>query len=146
MLRNKYVKIALPVLVVFLFWLSCIHYTDYHSIAITRNIFNGEQKLDDQSGFNITYPWVQVIRIDVRPYKVCVTTTAKTFNCLLVEFNKDGWREFIETEGFHYVWWNNRFSINFGYDEEYRGMRDLMRGYSYDKVPRSFIKHVKELQ
>ena len=50
---------------------------------------------------------------------------------MLVSFDPNGWREFVNNEGFYYYWWSNRISFNMGYDDEYRGMKDLIRGYSF---------------
>lgn len=123
--------------------MSCVYYTDYHEIAITRNIFTGEMTLDSTSGFNISAPWVQASNIDIRPIRVCISSTTRNFNCRLVYFDKTHWKEFISLEGFRYYWWANRFSINFGYDEEYRGIKDVLRGYSFDPQIHNFIKVVE---
>lgn len=130
----------------FLFWVFCFHYTDSHQVAIARNEVSGELWLDDKPGPNISAPWVKVVRIDIRPMRVCVSTSSRSFNCRLVEFDKNGWREFVETEGFRYYWWDNRFSYNSGYDDEYRGMKDLLRGYSFDSEKRKFIKVTKTIE
>jgi hypothetical protein len=128
-----------------LFYLSSTHYTDVHQIAIKRNLITGYTEIDSVPGFNITSPFTLVIKIDTRPQRICVTSSSRNFNCLLVSFNGHGWREFVELEGVYYYWWANRISFNMGYDDEYRGMRDIIRGYSFDKTPRSFINVEKEL-
>jgi hypothetical protein len=144
MWRVKYFLFGLlPVL--FIGYISCVHYTDVHQVAITWNIFTGEKTLDQESGINFSPPWVFVSRIDTRPQRVCVSSSTKNFNCLLVKFEPSGWEEFVELEGFGYYWWSNRISINMGYDEEYRGMKDLLRGYAFDNNKRRFISVKKEI-
>lgn len=138
---TKRIKIILYTFVFILFfWVFCFHYTDTHEVGIGKNIFTGNLWLDDRAGPSITAPWTTVVIIDTRPMRVCVSSSSRSFNCRLVEFNKVGWREFIETEGYRYYWWDNRFSFNSGYDEEYKGMKDLLRGYSFDTKKRGFIK------
>ncbi len=139
-------KISIVLSLVLTFWLFCFHWTDSHEIGITRNFFSGNLKLDSVPGFNFTAPWIQVARIDIRPTRICVTSSTNNFNCRLVEFNKEFYKEFIEAEGFRYFWWSNRISFNLGHDDEYRGMKDLLRGYTFDRTNRNFITVVQEIQ
>ena len=97
-------------------------------------------------GWNITAPWVLVARIDTRPMRVCVTTAGRGFNCKLVQFAPNAYKKFVETEGLYYYWWANRISINLGYDEEYRGMRDLLRGYAYDVRHYPFVSTLRDYE
>jgi len=130
----------------FVFYLTCVHYTDYHEIGIVRNDFTGETSIDSVSGFGITAPWVQVAKIDIRPVRICVTSSTRNFNCKLASFDKRYWDEFVSLEGFRYYWWANRFSFNSGYKEEYRGMKDIIRGYAFDEHPKKFIKIIETEQ
>lgn len=138
-------RITITVTSIFMFWLFCFHYTNVHQVGICRNIFTGETWLDDVPGMSITAPWVQVARIDTRPHRVCVECNCKNATCVLVSFDSNGWKEFVEREGFRYYWWSNRFSFNSGHKEEYRGMRDILRGYAFDGHNYSFIKIEKSL-
>jgi hypothetical protein len=65
---------------------------------------------------------------------------------VLLSFDKYHWKEFVAAEGWRYWWWANRFSINFGYDEEYRGMRDILRGYAYSPKQYPFLVILEEYQ
>ena len=142
---NKTFKIILlSALGLLLTYLTCIHYTDYHSCAITRNIVTGETQIDTVAGFNFSAPWVQVARIDTRPQRICITSSTRNFNCYLVEFVPSEYESLIELEGFRYYWWANRISFNFGHDEEYRGIRDIFRGYTFDDTPQPFLRVTKE--
>lgn len=124
---------------IFLFWLFFVHWTNVQQIAITRNIFTGELKIDTFPGIQISSPWTQVSRIDIRPVRVCVDCECRNMNCKLISFDINGWRNFVEKEGFRYYWWSNRISFNFGNKEEYRGMKNILRGYSFDSEYK-FIK------
>jgi len=100
----------------------------------------------DHPGRHLTPPWVFVAKLDTRPVRVCVTSASRSVNCRLVQFDERLYEDFVRTEGFRYYWWDNRFSFNFGYPEEYRGFRDVMRGYAYSVKKYPFIKVVESYQ
>lgn len=125
--------------VLLLFYLGFLNYTEPTEIGIARNIFTGEMWVQEGGGWHSTPPWIRVARIDIRPMRVVITTAGRGFSAKLVRFNPKVWREFVDTEGFRYWWWANRISFNFGYDEEYRGMKDILRGYAYGVKSYSFI-------
>ncbi len=129
--------------VITLFWLAFVHYTDYGHVGIMRDVFSGEIKLDTP-GWNVSAPWVEVAKVDTRPMRVCVTSAGRGYDCKLVQFVPTEYREFVTTEGFYYYWWANRVSFNWGYDEEYRGTRDLLRGYGYSAKKYPFVKVLQE--
>ncbi len=126
------------ILIAWLAWLSIFNYTSYNEIGIAWNRFTGTLWCQNQ-GFHITWPWVSVARIDTRPIRVCVTSSGKGFSCKLVRFVPSAYREFVSIEGHYYYWWANRISFNFGYREEYRGMKDILRGYAYGSKMYGFI-------
>lgn len=106
---------------------------------ITWNPFTGELKADTVPGYYVAAPWVMAARLDIRPARVCITTTANSYSCKLVRFNPSQWQEFVRVQGFQYYWWRNRISFNIGYKEEYRGIRDILRGYAYGNKDYGFI-------
>jgi hypothetical protein len=130
----------------FLFYLSCVHYTEPNQVAIVWNRISGELWLDNKAGFTITPPWVAVSRIDLRPQRVCITSTGRGYNCKLVRFEPSFYREFVAIQGFQYYWLNNRLSINMGYDDEYRGMKDLLRGYAYSAKKYPFVTALRDYE
>lgn len=137
--------IATAVGLLLLFYLLFLHYADQTQVGVVRNWVTGEVRLDTP-GWNLTSPWITVAKVDTRPMRVCVTSAGRGFNCRLVQFQPEQFRSFVETEGFYYYWWANRVSFNFGYDDEYRGMRDLLRGYSYSVRLYPFVKVLREYQ
>lgn len=140
---------VLPVLfflVLLVFYFSCLNYVDWHEVGIVRNRVTGNLWLQTHGGWYLTAPWVSVARIDTRPMRVSVPSAGHGYSSKLIQFDPVGWREFIQVEGFHYYWWANRFSLNLGYNEEYRGMRDIMRGHAYGTKKYSFIKVLTEYQ
>lgn len=127
----------------FLFYLAFLNYLEPTEVGISWNNFTSEVELQ-QPGWHFTEPWVQVSRVDTRPMRVCITTAGRGYNCRLVQFVPAYYREFIAVEGFRYWWWANRISFNFGYGDEYRGMRDLMRGYAYSVTQYPFVTTLLE--
>lgn len=127
-------------------YLAFIHYTDVNQVAIVWDRATGEVTLDSVPGFNLTAPWTAVARIDTRPVRVCITTTGRSFNCKLVQFVPGSYRDFVAIQGFHYYWLANRISFNSGYSEEYRGMRDILRGYAFGTKKYPFVKVVSEYE
>lgn len=126
-------------------YLACVHYTEPTEIGIVRNLVTGELRLDT-SGWNLTPPWVSVAHVDTRPMRVCVTSAGRGFHCKLVQFEPAAYRTFVVTEGFRYYWWSNRLSFNLGYDEEYRGVKDLLRGHAYGAQRYPFVTVLKDYE
>lgn len=129
-----------------LFYLSCIHFTDPTEIGIRWNSANGLISKDSTAGFHLTPPWVLVAHIRTSPVRVCITSASRSVNCRLAIFIPEYYREFISTEGFRYYWWDNRISFNMGYDEEYRGVKDLLRGYTFGAKEYPFLHVMKDYE
>jgi len=146
-LRKKWVVIpAVSLFLIIFFYLGFVNYTEPTEIGIARNHISGEMWLQEGGGIYITPPWVWVARVDTRPIRVAVTSAGHGYSAKLVQFDKKGWREFVALEGWRYYWWANRISFNFGYDEEYRGMKDILRGYAYSPKHYPFIVILEEYQ
>jgi hypothetical protein len=124
-------------------YIGCVHYTEPHEVALVWNRFSGESYLDSRAGFHLTAPWIMAATIDTRPVRVCVTSAARSFNCKLIQFVTSEYEQFIKVQGIHYYWLSNRISFNLGYDEEYRGMKDILRGYTYSLEQYPFVVTLK---
>lgn len=131
---------------VILFWMLDFHWTNPHEAAIRRNIVTGELSLDTVPGAEITYPWVQVAKIDLRPRRLCIECDCKNINCVLVSFDTKGWKEFVQREGFRYWWLSNRISYNSGAIKEYRGMDWILRSYAFDNAQYPFLSIESEMK
>jgi hypothetical protein len=91
-------------------------------------------------GYYVTPPWERVASIDIRPQRLCLTSSAHAApNCRLAQFRIERVNDFIAVEGWRYYWLANRLSFNSGHAETYRGWRDVMRGYAFAHKPVSFI-------
>jgi len=133
-LRLKRPIIGVPVVASILILTICIgwcNYLDSHQIGIARNSISGEMWMQGPGGIYITGPWVRVSRVDTRPMRVSVESAGRAYSGKLVQFVPEHWEQFVEVEGFRYWWWGNRFSFNWGHQDEYRGIRNILRGYAY---------------
>jgi len=119
-------------LVAAMFYFMCIHYNDSYHFSVSRNFFTGELVGNNADGLHVSAPWVQVVKFDTRPFRVCIDCSCRNTNCRLIAFNPKGWREFVKREGIKYYWFSNRLSFNSGQDHEYRGLHHILRGYAYD--------------
>lgn len=121
-----------------------LNHVEPSEFGLARNAFDAKLWVQ-VPGWHCTPPWVRVSNIDGRPMRVTVPSSGRGFSAKLVQFDAGHYKEFVETEGFRYYWWSNRFSYNAGHDEEYRGMRDIMRGYAYGAKEYPFIVVLKEI-
>lgn len=131
-------------------WISFnafFNYLDSYEVGLTWNVVTGETKLQNRAGWHLRKPWVLVSTIDTRPQRVCITSSAHAaVNCRLVQFVPAAYRDFVAVEGFRWYWWSNRISFNTGYKEEYRGFRDVLRGYAFSAEQYPFIRVLKNYQ
>jgi hypothetical protein len=102
-------------------------------------------EIDTTAGPGISLPWIQVSRIDTRPHRICIECDCRNIDCNLVSFNPLGWKDFVRREGFRYYWWSNRISFNMSHEREYRGIEDVLRGYTFDNQEYPFLKKEKSL-
>ncbi|MHB8831084.1 MAG: hypothetical protein ACYC44_03160 [Patescibacteria group bacterium] len=125
-------------------YLLVFNYVEAFRVGIAWNYFNGQLTLQ-QPGMYITPPWVTVAQVDTRPQRVCITSAGRGYNCKLVQFEPSAYREFVAVEGHRYYWMANRFSFNCGYDEEYRGMRDILRGHAFGSMQYPFLRVIRDV-
>lgn len=145
LLRKK--RVVIPATALLLSWLlyaSFVTHNEPTELGIARNLVSGQMWLQEGGGFFVNPPWVWVARVDTRPVRVAVTSAGRGYSAKLVQFDKKGWKEFVALEGWRYYWLANRLSFNFGYDEEYRGMRDILRGYAYSPKNYPFLVVLEE--
>ncbi len=135
----------IAVLTIFLWYMACVHHTEPTEIGVWRDMLTGKTS-QGSPGWHITPPWVQVAHIDGRPMRVCVTSAGRGFNCKLVQFVPQYLDTFLNVEGFYYYWLANRVSLNIGDDEQYRGVKNVLRGYAYDIHGYPFVHIMKDLQ
>jgi hypothetical protein len=145
-LKTKWFRISgVLIFSLFLFYCFFLNYNEPTDLGIVRNQISGAVWIQ-RGGFHLTVPWVRVAKMDLRPMRVEVNSAGRGFSAKLVQFDDKYWQEFVNTEGFYYYWWANRFSFNGGYKEEHRGVRDIVRGYAYSAKRYPFIKILNEYQ
>ncbi|GEM_PF-1090624 len=144
--KKKIFRATYLFVVLLLFYLTCIHYQEPHEFGIGWNRMSGEVIPYTRAAWHLSWPWVSVSVIDIRPARVCITSASRAVNCKLVHFEPRAYKEFVATEGFRYYWFSNRVSFNWGYAEEYHGMRDILRGYAFSAYKYPFITITQEYQ
>ena len=129
---RPYIGIPLILMMVMLiFLLGWVNFLDAHHLGIARNQITGEMWKMGPGGTYVTGPWVRVARVETRPIRVSVESAGRGYSGKLVQFQQEHWKQFVEVEGFRYWWWGNRISFNWGHEEEYRGIPNILRGYAY---------------
>ncbi|MCK9155365.1 MAG: hypothetical protein M0P12_04530 [Paludibacteraceae bacterium] len=132
------------VLMIGLIYMQCFNYLRSYEVGLAKNLVTKNVWLQDGKGFHFTNPFVFVARLDTRPTRVGVHSSSKTANQKLVQFQPEHWESFVKIEGWRYYWWDNRLSFNIGYPDEYRGWRDVCRGYAYSTKKYPFFKIIEE--
>ena len=121
-------------------YLALFNSVSMHEVGIAFDPITGGTWLQ-QPGYYVTHPLVSVAVVDVRPHRVCVESASsrRATNCKLVHFDVRHYRDFVAVEGHRYYWLSNRLSFNSGYDTEYRGFVDVLRGYAYSSESYPFV-------
>lgn len=141
---NRHTKlITFGIGVVILFYTLFFNYLGATEVGITRDLLTGKVNLQ-HAGMHLSLPWVLVSTIDTRPQRVCVESASRSFNCKLVQFKPEFYKEFVHNEGFYYYWLYNRISFNLGYESEYRGVKDILRGYAFSADRKQFVEITEE--
>lgn len=143
-LRKTVLAVLAGSTLIFGFYLPFVHYTAVNEVGIMFNRMDGEVRADTP-GLHLSAPWVFVAKVDTRPQRACITSVAKTMTCKLARFVPTHYAEFVKREGFRYYWWDNRISFNLGYFEEYRGVRDVIRGYAFSGAKQKFVEVMEDI-
>lgn len=120
-------------------YLGFCNWLEPTEVGIAKNVITGRVWLQARAGLHLTPFYVCVTRIDCRPIRVGVESDSRSACMKLVSFNPKYWETFVKTEGWRYYWWSNRISFNLGYKEEYRGLKDVLRGYAFSPTEYPFI-------
>lgn len=100
----------------FFFWIFCLNYLGVGAIGIARNSLTGQMHLQDLPGWYLTSPFVKVAKLSTLPMVADLPSEAKVVNRKLVRFDKKGWKQFVEMQGFYY----------------YGGsLNNILRGYAF---------------
>ena len=137
-------KIILRILTLFLVIISVFNRVDVNKVGIAKNHFTGVLYVQNP-GMHFRLPWVWVTQIPTNPIRVSIPTSGRGFSSRLVQFEPEHFQEFVQREGWRFYWWDNRFSFNFGNQEEYRGFRNIALGYAYADDEYPFFKRLSSL-
>lgn len=142
--KKRFIVPTSIIFLLILIYAAFINHTEPTEIGIARNMVTGKMWIQEEGGFHITPPWVWVTCVPTHPVRVAVMSSGRGYSAKLVQFEKRHWKEFVALEGWRWYWFDNRFSINFSYDEEYRGIKDILRGYAYSPKQYPFLVILEE--
>lgn len=137
--RSNIIKSFSVIGILFTFYLTSFNFLNMSEVSLNYNIIDGNVTCDTVSGIKLSAPWVLVNVVDIRPIKVCVDCSCRNLTCKLIAFNPKEYKIFVQKEGWSYFWWRNRLSFNSGNKQEYRGLKNVIRGYAFDDVEYKFL-------
>ena len=117
-------------LFLFLFWIFCLNHLDIGEIAIARNSRTGQMLLQDTPGWYLTSPFVRAAKISTLPMVVMIPSAANVMNIKNVRFNKEGWKEFVEVQGFHCHY----------------SMKSILLGYAFSGLDWPFLQILQKVE
>ena len=120
-----------PVAVGLIFYLICVNHVGINEIGVAYDRVDGKIQVQDEPGYYITHPLVQVGKISTLPMKVTIPSNAAVINQKVVRFNKDGVEEYIHLQGFHW----------FMADSELEG---VLMGYAFSGKKFLFLDVLQE--
>lgn len=144
-LIKRFLMTFTPVIVVVILYFAFLNRVNPNEVGLARNHITGETWAQE-AGWHVTAPWTWIATVNTNPIRVSVPTTGRGYSSKLVQFVPEHHDEFLELEGWRWYWWDNRFSFNFGHEDEYRGFRNLMLGYAYSAKKYPFIKVLAEYE
>lgn len=103
-----------------IYYFACINHIEVNEIGLEYDSRNGAVSIQENSGWHVTSPFVQVEPISIQPMKVEIPSAAVVVTTMIVRFRKEGATEFIRMQGFHY-------NLN-------SELKDIMRGYAFSSV------------
>lgn len=140
---KKILLLSIPIDVIFIIYLAFFNHVEPKEVGIVRNHLTGDTWVQ-HAGWHITSPWTWVSVVPTHPVRVGVPTSGRGYSAKLVHFLPEHADEFLEREGWRWYWWDNRFSLNLGHEEEYRGFRNILLGYAYTSEHYPFVEILEE--
>lgn len=107
--------ILVTLILFFGFWLHCVNHVHMNEIGVTYDMISGDLARQDQPGFYVTSPFVEVSYLSMLPFKVTIPSNAKVINTKIVQFNLDGLDEYLRIQGWGYNLDQNMDNAFLGY-------------------------------
>ena len=109
------IGLAIPVVLLLVFFLVCWNHVHINEIGVAYNSMNGKVTIQDNPGWYLTNPFVQIVNISTLPHAVHIPSGAMVINAKIVRFKKEGIEEFIRLQGFSYSLSTSLDNILMGY-------------------------------
>lgn len=124
------VSAAVPVVCLFLFYVLCWNHVHINEIGVAYNSMNGKVTIQENPGWYLTNPFVEVVNISTVPHQVSIPSGAVVINTKIVRFKKEGVEEFIRLQGFSY-------SLN-------QSLNNILMGYAFSGKEYPFLEVMQE--
>jgi len=97
------------------FWVAFLNHVHINEIGVAYNSWSGDVKVQENPGWYLTSPMVQVVALSTAAHQVSIPSSAVVINTKIVRFKKEGVQEFIRLQGFSYSLHDSFDSILMGY-------------------------------
>ena len=126
----KWIAAGSFVVLLFGFYIFCLNHVHINEIGVAYNAFNGKVDIQDNPGWHVTTPFVQVVTLSTLPHQVTIPSSAVVINTKIVRFKKEGVGEFIRLQGFSY-------SLSQSFD-------NILMGYAFSGKEYPFLEIMQE--
>lgn len=99
----------------FLFYFLFLNHVSVNELGVAYNASNGNMVAQEHPGWYLTSPLTRVAYLNLLPERVEIPSSAKVINAKMVRFKKEGWREYVEIQGFGYDLNTTQSSAMLGY-------------------------------
>lgn len=115
MINKQRLKVTVLPLVVFVLWATLFDHVPPSHIGVAYNSWSGQITVQQKPGWYVTSPLTFVMRIDTKPMRVTIITTANVIVSKLVQFKQEGVNDFLQRQGFGYMFPYRQKLIMVGY-------------------------------
>lgn len=145
------IGISILLLTPILFKLLFVDFIDQHELGYKFDTRTGQISVLKEKGYIVSPPvLVKISTIDLRPFQVCINANSRVLNCKLIQFDPEGFDDFIN--------WHGRsdyspFSSGVGPGglNTNSDMYQIMMAYAYESYGKrknknyKFLKVIKEI-
>jgi hypothetical protein len=98
-----------------MFYCFFLNHVQINEIGVAYNSYDGKVTIQENPGWYVTSPMVQVVALSTVAHQVSIPTNAKVINTKIVRFKREGVEEFIRLQGFSYTLHDSLDTILMGY-------------------------------
>lgn len=84
------------------FYVHCLNHVSINEVGVAYNSLDGTVEKQEQPGWYLTSPFIQVAYVPQLPFVVTIPSSAKVILSKVVRFNLGGLDEYIRLQGWSY--------------------------------------------